>query len=276
VVANGVGDPSTHEFGATQLITNNQFDGTFDYATGLGRYSDIVLNGKAAGIGWLLAPTQIPTISGNTFSDNSTPIILRALDDDPSNFPTVSQVDQILAANGDNNTPYAYVINPTTGLLRTDDPDLGGGTTHRFIVANSIDTINLALDTTPDAVFSGQRGYMRNGDTVVVQSGAAGIVTSAIMVDNLTVKATAHSTDLNLTLATQFADGSAIPNGGVHNITLADYAPGQGANVDVTGNALDNVITGNSGDNALSGLGGKNTLYGGGGTDHARYRGSLP
>src|SRR5262249_21201368 len=170
---------------------------------------------------------------------------------------------------------YAYVINPTTGLLRTDDPDLGGGITHRFIVANSIDTINLALDTTPDAVFSGQRGYMRNGDTVVVQSGAAGIVTSAIMVANLTVKATAHSTDLNLTLATQFADGSAIPNGGVHNITLADYAPGQGANVDVTGNALDNVITGNSGDNALSGGGGNDTLFGGAGTDTAVYRGSL-
>jgi RTX calcium-binding nonapeptide repeat (4 copies)/FG-GAP-like repeat len=275
VIANGVGDPSGHTFGATQLITNNQFEGTFDYTTGLGRYSDIVINGKAAGIAWLLAPTQIPTITGNTFSDNSTPIILRGLDDDRTNFPTVSQVDQILAANGDNNTTYAYVIDPSTGLLRTDDPDLGGGTTHRFIVANSIATLNLALDTTADTVFSGQRGYIHDGDTVVVQSGTTGSVNSAIMVDNLTVKATPHSTDLNLTLATQFADGSAIANGGVHNVTLADYAAGQGASVDVTGNGLDNVITGNSGFNVLTGGGGNDTLDGGAGIDTAVYAGTL-
>jgi hemolysin type calcium-binding protein len=112
VVANGVGDPSTHQFGATQLITNNRFEGTFDYNTGLGRYTDIVLNGQSAGTPWLLAPTQIPTITGNTFSDNSTPIILRGLDDNRANFPTVSQVDQILATNGNTNTTYAYVIDP--------------------------------------------------------------------------------------------------------------------------------------------------------------------
>ena len=112
MVANGVGDPSTHQFGATQLITNNRFEGTFDYNTGLGRYTDIVLNGQSAGTPWLLAPTQIPTITGNTFSDNSTPIILRGLDDNRANFPTVSQVDQILATNGNTNTTYAYVIDP--------------------------------------------------------------------------------------------------------------------------------------------------------------------
>ena len=268
VVANGVGDPSTHTFGATQLITNNRFEGTFDYVTGLGRYTDIVLNGQASGIAWLLAPVQIPTITGNTFSDNSAPIILRGLDDDRANFPTVSQVDQILAANGDNNTTYAYAIDPSSGLLRTDDPDLDGGgpahLTHRFIVTNSIDTLNLALDTTPDAVFGGQRGYIHDGDTLVVQSGDTGTVNSAIMAENLTVKATAHSTDLNLTLATQLANGSAIANGGVHNVTLADYAAGQGANVDVTGNGLDNVITGNSGNNLLTGGAGNDALNGGG------------
>jgi Ca2+-binding RTX toxin-like protein len=286
VVANGVGDPSTHQFGATQLITNNRFEGTFDYVTGLGRYTDIVLNGQSAGTPWLLAPVQIPTITGNTYSDNSTPILLRGLDDDRANFPTVSQVDQILAANGDNNTTYAYVIDPSSGLLRTDDPFIGGSptATHRFIVANSVDTLNLALDTTPDAVFGGQRGYIHDGDTLVVQSGDTGTVNSAIMAENLTVKATAHSTDLNLTLATQLANGSAIANGGVHNVTLADYAAGQGANVDVTGNGLDNVITGNSGNNTLTGGAGADTLKGGGGsdvliggtgTDTAGYTGSL-
>ena len=184
VIANGVGDPSTHTFGANQLITNNHFEGTFDYTTGVG-------------------PTQIPTITGNTFQGNATPILLRGLDDDPSNFPAVSQVDQILTTNGDNNTTYAYAIDQT-GHLRTDDPFIGGSptATHRFIVANSIDTLNLALDTTADAVFSSRRSYIHNGDTVVVQSGDAGAINSAIRVDNLTVKATPHSTDLNLTLAT--------------------------------------------------------------------------
>jgi RTX calcium-binding nonapeptide repeat (4 copies) len=91
VIANGVGDPSTHTFGAAQLITNNRFEGTFDYVTGLGRYTDIVLNGQSAGTPWLLAPVQIPTITGNTFNDNSTPIILRGLDDNRANLrPTAT------------------------------------------------------------------------------------------------------------------------------------------------------------------------------------------
>jgi len=71
IVANGVGDPSSHTFGATQLITDNQFVGTFDYLTGEGRYDTVVLNGQVNGIGWLLEPTQIPTISGNTFANNA-------------------------------------------------------------------------------------------------------------------------------------------------------------------------------------------------------------
>src|SRR5262249_11262311 len=112
-------------------------------------------------------------------------------------------------------------------------------------------------------------------ETGLEQSGDAGAINSAIRVDNLTVKATPHSTDLNLTLATQFADGSAIANGGVHNVTLSDYAAGQGASVDVTGNGLDNVIVGNSGINVLIGGGGNDTLDGGAGIDTAVYAGTL-
>ena len=65
VVANGVGDPSLG-IGANQLITNNDFGGTFDPNTGLGRYDTVVINGQVNGIGWLLEPTQTPTIAGNT------------------------------------------------------------------------------------------------------------------------------------------------------------------------------------------------------------------
>jgi VCBS repeat-containing protein len=101
---------------------------------------------------------------------------------------------------------------------------------------------------------------MHAGDTVIVQSGPAAM-NSAIMVDNLTVKATANSADLNLTLATTYADGTPIV-GGVKTITLADYDTVNhlGAKVDVTGNELDNVITDNSGANVLKGMGGNDTF----------------
>ncbi len=115
-------------------------------------------------------------------------------------------------------------------------------------------------------MFGGQRAYILSGDTVVVQSGDIGTLSSAVMVDNLTIKASQHSTDLNLTLATTFADGSAIA-GGVMQVTLADYATGLGANVDVTGNGLGNTITGNSGNNNLFGFGSDDTLRGNGGND---------
>ncbi|MEJ0075773.1 MAG: tandem-95 repeat protein [Alphaproteobacteria bacterium] len=265
VVANGVGDPSVG-IGANQKITNNQFEGVFDDNTGVGRYDTIVINGQVAGIGWLLEPTQTPTISGNTFANNTTPFLMRGSDNNAANFPTAAQIATILANNGDNNLHYAYVLTPG-GDLEVADRDDGSGPYHSFAVTNTIDTLNLALDTTADNVFGGQRNYIKTGDTVVIQSGDTGTLNSSVMVENLTIKATAHSADLNLTLATQFADTSAISGGGVHNVTLADYAAGQGANVDVTGNTLDNVIIGNSGNNTLDGSGGNDTLHGGGGND---------
>ena len=117
-------------------------------------------------------------------------------------------------------------------------------------------------------MFSGQRDYLNNGNTIIVQSGA-GAVNSQIMAEDLTVKANANSADLNLTLATHYVDASAIPNGGVHNLTLADYDTVNhlGANVDVTGNELANVIVGNSGNNTLDGGAGADTLIGGAGND---------
>ena len=273
IIANGVGDPTLHTVGSNQRITDNDFIGTFNYVTGEGRYDTVVINGKVAGIGWLLEPTQIPTVTGNSFAGNETPFLLRGSDDNPLNMPTVAQVEDFLANNGDADLTYAYVTNG--GVLRTDDPDFGAGVTHRFVVANRIDTLNLALDemtyfspASTDQVYPDQRIYMQSGDTVHVQS-AGGTVNSQIMVDNLTVQATANSADLNLTLATTYADTTAIPGGGVQTVTIADYDTVNhlGANVDVTGNALDNTITGNSGANALAGGGGNDTLHGGGGND---------
>ena len=276
VIANGVGDPTGHAISGTQIITDNEFVGTFDDDTGLGRYDTVVINGEVNGIPWLLEPTQTPTIAGNTLDNNSAPLILRGSDNDVANLPTAAQIQTILdstglTVGGNDDLHYAYVVD-SNGDLRTatrfwtnDGVQL---TYHSFAVTNSIDTLNLSLDATPDAVFGGQRDYIHGGNTIIVQSGDTDSVDSQIMVDNLTIKATAHSSDLDLTLATLYADGSAIP-GGVHDVTLADYdGPGHhGANVDVTGNGLANHIVGNSGANTLDGAGGNDTLEGGRGND---------
>jgi len=263
IVANGVGDPSGG-ISSTQLITDNQFVGHFDNETGEGRYDTVVINGEVSGIGWLLEPSQTPTISGNSFGDGSTPFVMRGSDNDPVNLPSSAQVAAILADNEVG--PYAYVLTPE-GELRTAMRNDGAGEYHSFAVTNTIDTLNLALDDTPDNVFGGQRDYILAGDTIVVQGATDGPTDAAIMVDNLTVLATATTSDLNLFLATHFADGSAIPGPGVETLTLADYALGQGANVDVTGNDLANILIGNSGNNLLDGGVGPDALSGGGGND---------
>lgn len=264
VVANGVGDPSAG-VSTAQTITDNVFEGHFDSVTGAGRYDTVIINGEVAGIGWLLESTQTPTIAGNSFGDNSTPFILRGTDTSAANLPSAAQVAAILAANGDGDTHFAYALTPG-GELDTATRNFGSGDVHAFAVTNTIDTLNLALDETADAVFGGKRDYIHTGDTLVVQSGDSGTMNSAIMVDDLTVRATAHSGDLNLTMADVYADGSVIA-GGVNTLTLADYASGLGANVDVTGNGLANTITGNSGNNTLDGAGGDDILIGGGGND---------
>ena len=201
IVANGVGDP-TAGIGANQKITDNQFIDAFDYNTGVGRYDTIVINGQVNGIGWLLEPTQTPTITGNTVANNTVPFLLRGSDNSAANLPSSAQIAVILANNFDANTSYAYVVDSTTGALVLATRNDGFGPYRSFAVTNSIDTLNLALDTTPDTVFGGQRDYIHAGDTIIVQSGATGSVNSQIMVDNLTVKATANSADLDLTLAT--------------------------------------------------------------------------
>jgi hypothetical protein len=262
-VASGVGTAGAG-ISSTEQIINNNFVGQFDAGTGNGTYDMVAVQGLIPGVGWQLEPAQVPTISGN-HSDGSVPFIFRMTDNILADFPTAAQIAEIAANNTGPTDTYAYLLTPD-GQLQTYHQPIGGDTVDRYYVANSIDTLNLGADSTPDNIYGGKRIDMQPGDQLIVQSGA-GTVNSAIMADNLTVKATEHSTDLNLTLGTQLADGSPIAGGGVHVVTLADYAPGLGANVDVTGNALDNSIIGNSGNNTLAGGGGSDNLVGGLGSD---------
>ena len=269
-VANGVGDGASGDIATAQTITGNRFETAgFDAAdpNTLGRYDMVAVQGRIPGLGYQDDPAQVPTISGNTRSDNSAPFIFRMTEEDAAKFPTLAEIRALVAANTDADTTYAFVVDADTGEAKIVPGTSGGAEIYRQFVTNGIDTLNALLDSTPDGVSgSAARPVIETGDTLIVQSGS-GAVDSAILVDNLKVQATANSVDLDLTLATTLADGTPIAGGGVHGITLLDYAVGQGAAVDVTGNDLANTITGNSAANLLSGGGGDDVLVGGAGND---------
>ena len=169
-------------------------------------------------------------------------------------FPTASEVATIVANNTNATTSYAYVLN-ADGTPHLIDRDIGSGPFEELVVANSVDTLDAGFQP-GNVIFGDLRDTMAPGDTVMVQS--VGHTVSDIVVDNLTIDATATSTDLNLTLDPAFS---------VQKITLEDYAPGQGANVTVTGNDLGDTIIGNSGDNHLTGGAGNDVIVGGFGAD---------
>jgi hypothetical protein len=260
-VANGVGTAG-HGISSDQIIVNNHFDGTFDSSTGFGTYDMVAVQGLIPGIGWQTESAQVPTISGNS-SDGSVPFLFRMTDATLADFPTAAQLATLVHQNTGPDDSYAYLLT-AGGQLQTHQDNSGA---YRFYVANSIDTLNLGVDSTPDKVYGGQRIDMPAGDKLIVQSGD-GTVNSKIVADGLTVIASKESDDLNLTLADKLPDGTPVK---VQSITLGDYSTGHGANVDVIGNALNNVIIGNSGNNVITGGGGADTLTGGGGHDTFKF-----
>jgi Ca2+-binding RTX toxin-like protein len=250
--SNGVGIPGT-PIPNSDLIVGNTFEGTFDISTGLGRYDTIVVNGDVPGIGWLLESTENPTVAGNLFGDNTTPFLLRGSDISLADLPTLSDVQTFLASNGTADTTYAYAINGTTHDLEVADRNTGSGPFFSFAVTNTVDTLELALESAGNnTVFPDQRFYVLPGDTVVIQSGPNPL-SSSIDVNNLSIEANADSAHLTLTMATQLPDGEPIPGAPVTQLTLLDYAPNQGANVTVIGNDLGDTVTTNSGSDTLQG-----------------------
>jgi T1SS-143 domain-containing protein len=259
-VASGVGT-AADGISSNQKITNNSFVGTFDGAAGT---TDMVaVQGQIPGIGWQQYPAEVPAISGNT-SSNSVPFLFRMTEANPALFPSAAEVADIVAHNTTATSTYAYVLNSLNGL-ETFTQNPGPDEFHRFYVANSIDTLNLGVDATPDSLYGGQRITMVAGDQLIVQSGAAA-VNSTIVADGLTVIASANSADLNLTLGISLPDTTPVT---VRSITLGDYDTVNhlGANVDVTGNNQGDTIVGNSGNNTISGGTGNDTITGGRGAD---------
>ncbi|PWR18205.1 pectinesterase family protein, partial [Zavarzinia aquatilis] len=259
-VASGTGTAGAG-IGATQVISNNLFEGMYDELTGDGRWDAISVRGEEPGIGWQLLPTQVPTIENNTVASNDVPFLFRMREKEASYFPSLAEVAAI--AEGFQDATYAYVIDGTSGGWKLVDRDHGSGPFFAGYIANTIDTLNLALVDTPDAFFGDQQATIESGDTIVVGSGAGHSV-QTIAVDDVSVLAVEDSADLDLVLADALSDGSPVT---VTTVTLADYAPGEGADVDVTGNGSANVILGNSGDNTLAGGGGDDSLSGGAGND---------
>jgi hypothetical protein len=92
------------------------------------------------------------------------------------------------------------------------------------------------------------------GDIVVTDIGSASVT---VGVDNLTFEPLQAATGITLTLAST----------GVHTITLADYAPGQGVPVTVHGNDLGDTFQGNDGGDTFTGGAGNDTISGGAGVD---------
>jgi hypothetical protein len=92
------------------------------------------------------------------------------------------------------------------------------------------------------------------GDIVVTAIGSTSVT---VGVDNLTFEPLQVATGITLTLAST----------GVHTVTLADYAPGQGTPVTVDGNDLGDTFHGNDGGDTFVGGAGNDTIMPGTGVD---------
>ncbi len=181
---------------------------------------------------------------------------------DTDGIVTLAQVEDFVKNNFKTTDTYAYAIDDVTGRLVLA-PTSQANVNSDAIVASSLQTL-VDYDTTGVTLRSGstaiKRDFITTGDTIVLQTNGTTNVT--ISEDNLKIKASLASTDLNLSLGNNAANGAK----GV-DVTLLDVTSGQGANVDVTGNSADNTILGNSGDNRLSGGDGSDHLEGGAGND---------
>ena len=255
VVANGVGLNGANAPSELILVVNNQFvNNNADPAYRGG----IIITGNDDQVAWRNAEVATPVVEGNTFNDPNQSY-LYARSDDLNFMPDREFVDDFIADN--NIETYAFVTNDGDSLQYHDaQTDLGGG---NIASSNGFTLHKDVGSASADA---------EEGNAVLVSKSADEAGTQTIVTDGLTVKELNADTDLTLELGA-----------GVSDIALADFAEGEGANVNVTGNAEDNAITGNSGDNVLDGGagndsfvlgGGSDNVVGGSGTDSVQLEGS--
>ncbi|RYG12725.1 MAG: hypothetical protein EON92_07520, partial [Burkholderiales bacterium] len=201
-------------------ITNNEF--LLNPGSDTNYNWGIILTGRDDDVAWRVAPIALPTVTGNSFAPNYTADrLLYARDDDALRLPDAAYVTAFIAANDLGR--YAYAKEPD-GTLRISSTATSNGVSI-FLSAGAASAAALP------------------GDTLVVKSGAAAAV-ETIVTDNLKVDAQPGSADLDLVLG-----------GGVITLTLLGSQ-----NVDVTGNAGDNVFVGNAGNNRFDGDAGTDTV----------------
>jgi len=163
-----------------------------------------------------------------------------------------SNLTWTLADNLDNLT----LTGPSTGSGQAASIDGTGNVLDNVIIGNAADNILSGLDG--NDTLDGDVG----ADTLLGGTG-----NDTYVVDNagdLVIENVGEGTDLVKSSITYTLTDN------VENLTLTDPALNSGlvqANIDGTGNVLDNIIIGNSGNNVLSGLEGNDTLDGGKGAD---------
>jgi hypothetical protein len=113
---------------------------------------------------------------------------------------------------------------------------------------------NLGQDTGGFQTLQSAINAAQPGDVVVTDIGSASVT---VGVDNLTFEPLPGATGITLTLAST----------GVHTVSLADYATGQGVPITVDGNDLGDTFRANDGGDTFVGGAGNDTIVPGAGTD---------
>ncbi|HEX3883133.1 MAG TPA: calcium-binding protein [Stellaceae bacterium] len=228
--ANGVGygDATTNLLVADNKFTANAGASAATYANEFGfANAGVVLNGPA--------PVALPDVTGNTMAANYTESTTggRFVYFEPTAdaAPTIGYIQDYLAANKFGN--YAYAVTPGGA------PDILSDGGYFYQIFLNTGDATLSYDDNP-------------GDTIVVQSGSDSSV-QLVGTNDLTIDALSGSNVLDLAL-----------DAGVTDITLADYAPGKGVNITVTGAGSGETIVGNDGNDKLTGGASSNVTGGNG------------
>jgi VCBS repeat-containing protein len=175
-----------------------------------------------------------------------------------------SGVDNMAGGTGDD----AYIVDDI-GDVVTENTDTGIDTVQSsvtYVLGDNLENLTLTgtdnLDGTGNALDNAITGTSGNN----ILDGSAGVdtLTGAAGDDTYIVDNSADAVVENAGegIDSVFASADYVLSDNIENLTLIGAA-----DINATGNALDNIITGNGGNNVLNGLAGNDTLDGGIGID---------